>query len=83
MKRGYSHLLASALSLRAAGLATVLSHRNAASPPVEGRPHCVRQSLASTLLALAVTATLYCHPGRHASVVTPCLFTPCLITAAR
>ena len=31
---------------------------------VEGRPNCVRQLLASTLSALAVTATSYCHSGR-------------------
>ena len=35
-----------------------------------------RQSLASTLSALAVAATSYCHPGRHAKVVTPYLLTP-------
>ena len=41
---------------------------------VEGRPNCARQSLAT----LAVAATSYWHPGRHANVVTPCLFSPCL-----
>ena len=45
---------------------------------VEGRPNCARQSLASTLSAPRVAATSYCDPRRHANVVTPCLFTPCL-----
>ena len=46
--------------------------------PVEGRPNRARQSLASTLSELRVAATLYCDPGRHANVITPCLLTPCL-----
>ena len=46
---------------------------------VEGRPNCARQSLASALSAPRVAATSYCHPGRHANVITPCLLTPCLI----
>ena len=37
---------------------------------VEGRPNCVRQSLASTVSALIVGASLYRHPRRHAKVVT-------------
>ena len=45
---------------------------------VEGRPNCTRQSLASALSAPRVAATSYCHPGRHANVITPCLLTPCL-----
>ena len=45
---------------------------------VEGRPNCARQSLASALSAPRVAATSYCHPGRHANVITPCLLTPCL-----
>ena len=45
---------------------------------VEGRPNCARQSLATALSAPRVAATLYCDPGRHANVVTPCLLTPCL-----
>ena len=45
---------------------------------VEGRPHCARQSLASTLSAPRVGETLCCDPGRHANVITPCLLTPCL-----
>ena len=45
---------------------------------VEGRPNCVRQSLASTLSAPRVAATSCCDPGRHANLVTPCLLTPCL-----
>ena len=45
---------------------------------VERRPNCVRQSLASTPSAPRVAATSYCHPGRHANVITPCLLTPCL-----
>ena len=44
--------------------------------PVEGRPSCARQALASTLPALAVTATSYCHPGGHANVVIACLLLP-------
>ena len=44
-------------------------------PLVEGRPN----SLASTLSALAVAATSYCHPGHPANVVTPCLLSPCLL----
>ena len=44
---------------------------------VEGLPNCARQSLASTISAPHVAATSYCHPGRHANVVTPCLLTPC------
>ena len=43
---------------------------------LEGRPNCARQSLASTLSAPRVAATLYCDPGRHANVVTPCLLSP-------
>ena len=43
---------------------------------VEGRPNCARQSLASTVSAPRVAATLFCHPGRHANVVAPCLLTP-------
>ena len=45
---------------------------------VEGRPNCARQSLASALSAPRVAATSYCHPGRHANVIIPCLLTPCL-----
>ena len=45
---------------------------------VERRPNRARQSLASTLSAPRVAATWYCHPGRHANVITPCLLTPCL-----
>ena len=45
---------------------------------VEGRPICARQSLASPLSAPCVAATSYCHPGRHAHVVTACLLTPLL-----
>ena len=45
---------------------------------VEGLPSCARQSLASTLSALAVAAALYCHPRRHTNVVTPSLLNPCL-----
>ena len=40
---------------------------------VEGRPNRARQSLASTLSAPRVKVISYCHPGRHANVVTPCL----------
>ena len=63
-------MLASTLSLRAVGPAT---------DPflVEGQPNCAR-SLASTLSAPRVAATLDCDPGRHANVITPCLLTPCL-----
>ena len=43
---------------------------------VEGRLNFVRQSLASTLSAPRIAATLYCHPGRDANLVTPCLLTP-------
>ena len=39
---------------------------------VEGRPNCERQS--STVSVLRVARGWYCHPGRHANVVTPCLF---------
>ena len=28
--------------------------------------------------ACCVAAPSYCHPGRHANVDTPCVFTPCL-----
>ena len=45
---------------------------------VEGRPNCARQSLANKLSAPRVAATSYCDPSRHANVITPCLFTPCL-----
>ena len=54
-------------------------HTNATSSRsllVEGHPNCARQSLASTLSAPRVSATSYCDPGRHASVVTPCLVNP-------
>ena len=37
-----------------------------------------RQSLASTVSARRIAASSYCHCGRHANVVTPCLFAPCL-----
>ena len=45
--------------------ATVLSHR--CCIPLLARPNCARQSLASTVSVLAVAATSYCHPGRHAN----------------
>ena len=44
----------------------------------ERRPDYAPQSVANTVSALAVGATCYCHPGRQASVVTPCLLTLCL-----
>ena len=75
-KGWYSHLLATTLSLRAAGPATVLSHKCGSTPlVVERRPNCAQQLLASTLSAPRVAATLYCDPGRYANVVTPCLLT--------
>ena len=78
VKRGYSHLLASALSLRIARPAAILSHERDIPVLGEGRPNCARQSLASTLSVRRVVVAWYCHPGRHANVVTPCLLTPCL-----
>ena len=45
---------------------------------VEARPNCARQSLASTVSALAVAGTSCCHPSSHANAVTSCLLTPCL-----
>ena len=44
----------------------------------EGLPNCARQSLARTLSALVVAATLYCQPGRHVNVAAPCLLTTCI-----
>ena len=51
------------------GPATVLSHTCCVFLLVKARPKCMRQSLASTVSALAVAATSYCHAGRHANVV--------------
>ena len=69
-------MFASTLSLRASGPATVLSHKCCIL--VKARPKRTRQSLASTVSALAVAATSYYHPSCHANVVTPCLLTHCL-----
>ena len=74
-------MLASTLSLRTPGPATVLSHK--CCVPViplllTARPNCSQQSLAGTVSALVVATTSYCHPDRHANVITPCLPTPCL-----
>ena len=67
------------LSLRSAGQATtVLSHKCNIPTLLEGRRSCVRQSLATTALVHCVAATWYRHPSHHASVITPCFFTPCL-----
>ena len=68
------HLLANTWSLRTAGVRRT-SKRTVAQMRyprlVEGQPHGARQSLASALSAIAVAATSYYHPGRHANAVTP------------
>ena len=64
-------LLASALSLRAVGPATLLSNKcDIPSLHVERQPNWARQSLASTVLAPRVAVTSYCQPGCQANVAT-------------
>ena len=77
---GYSHLLASTLSLRAVGPATVVSHivKCDILPPFEGRPNCARQSLASTLSAPRVAATPCCDPVATQMSLPPVSAAVCL-----
>ena len=72
-------MLASTWSLRAVGPATVLSHK-CDVPSLLKDDTIVRDNRLSVhvMSAPRVTATLYCHPGRHANVVAHCLLTPCL-----
>ena len=55
-KGGFSHLLASTLFPYTAGPKTVLSHKCDIPVLGDGRPHCTRQSLPSTVLSLAVVS---------------------------
>ena len=58
--------------------ATVLSHKCDIHSLLKDN-HIARDNrLPVHLSALAVVVTSYCHSGRHANDVTPCLLTPCL-----
>ena len=62
-KRGYLHLVAGTLSLRAFGPATIQSHKCDIHSFLKHDQSCARQSLAGTLLARSVAASSYSHPS--------------------
>ena len=89
MEKGYTHPVASALSLHTARPAAVLPHKCDIPLHVKGWPNCAGQlaMLASTVSVLAVGSSSYSHPGHHGiyvvtlylltrAQVTPCLNLP-------
>ena len=72
--KGVLHLVASALSLDIAEMATVLSHKCDIPLVVEGQPNCKRELLTMIVSAGACgdCVSSYSHPTHHVHVVTPC-----------